>query len=509
MAFLPLVINAAVTGMVPTKADNPAVPETPDEIARDCAVCASLGATVFHLHARDAAGRPTWRPEVYRETVVRVRQACPGAIVCVSTSGRTFKSFEGRAAVLDPHGDARPETASLSLGSMNSSHSPSSASRWPRPCSVGSTPHADGGRRGSCRRRDGGVGDAAGGGCAAPARRPPAGGARHVAALVVWGLLSAVATAVSRDAVYGITEAHAPRYAHVGSLFWVGVFGTLSVARAAPGRSRVRRWLHVGGASLLCAVVAGTAAATVQRVTGGFEELPARLSAGRECLDRRPGVDDSCLELLCPQGSRLCALASDLERRGAAFLAPDGSWRRFGRVRLVHGPAFAYGLVAVADALRFDRARAEPGWAPATRPVVVRLGRTIHWPVLEQQVPAAVRWRLRLPAAARIALQIGTLVRPGAGLRSREAADLLLEVAVAASGPAHRLAQRPRGAAAVGHEAFERLELDLTRWAGETIELAIAVHCTGVREACDGPAVVLWQYPAITPPPEPPAVPAR
>jgi hypothetical protein len=203
------------------------------------------------------------------------------------------------------------------------------------------------------------------------------------------------------------------------------------------------------------------------------------------------------------------ALVSDLERRGAAFLEPDGSWRRFGLARLVRGPALAYDLVAVAEALRFDRARAEPAWPPATRPLVGRLERTIHWPVLEQQPPAEVRWKLRLPDAERIGLQTGTLVRPGAGLRTRHAADLLLEVGVVASGQVHRLAQRRRGPAQAGDEAFERLELDLTRWAGETIELTMAVRCPGAREACDAPAVVLWRYPAITPPPALPAVPAR
>jgi hypothetical protein len=321
------------------------------------------------------------------------------------------------------------------------------------------------------------------------------------AALVVWGLLSAVAAGVSRDAVYGVTEAHAPRYAHVGSLFWVGVFGTLSVARAAPTRSRVRRRLHVGVAGLLCAVAAGSAAVTIQRLTDGFDELPVRLSAGRECLDRRPGVDDSCLELLYPQGPRLRALVADLERRGAAFLEPDGSWRAFGLARLVRGPGFAYDLVAVAEALRFDRARADPVWPPATRPIVVRLDRTIHWPVLEQRAPAALHWRLRLPEAGRIGLRTGTLVRPLHGLEPSEARALLMEVGLAARGRVHRLAWRRRGPEEWGGEVFERLDLDLTPWAGETIELSVTVRCAEARAACGTPAVVLWQYPAITPPP--------
>ena len=105
--------------MIPTQAANSAVPITPREIAEDCAVCLGLGASTFHLHARDEAGQPSWRPDIYREIVLAVREKCPGAVVCVSTSGRTFSEFEKRAAVLDLEGDAKPEMASLTLGSLN------------------------------------------------------------------------------------------------------------------------------------------------------------------------------------------------------------------------------------------------------------------------------------------------------------------------------------------------------------------------------------------------------
>jgi 3-keto-5-aminohexanoate cleavage enzyme len=120
MSFLPkLIINLAGTGMVPTQADNPSVPITPSEIAEDCARSCALGASILHLHARDEEGRPTWRPELYRDIIQRVRQRCPDAVVCVSTSGRTFKEFAERAAVLDLDGDAKPDMASLTLGSLN------------------------------------------------------------------------------------------------------------------------------------------------------------------------------------------------------------------------------------------------------------------------------------------------------------------------------------------------------------------------------------------------------
>jgi len=115
----PLIVNAALTGMVPTKEDNPNVPVTPEEIAEDAARCRRAGAAIVHLHARDEHGRPTWRADVYAEIVRRVRERCPDVVVCVSTSGRLWNEFEKRAEVLDLDGELKPEMASLTLGSLN------------------------------------------------------------------------------------------------------------------------------------------------------------------------------------------------------------------------------------------------------------------------------------------------------------------------------------------------------------------------------------------------------
>ena len=48
-----LIVNACVTGMIPTKADNASVPITPREIAEDVERCVAAGASIVHLHARD------------------------------------------------------------------------------------------------------------------------------------------------------------------------------------------------------------------------------------------------------------------------------------------------------------------------------------------------------------------------------------------------------------------------------------------------------------------------
>ena len=114
-----LIINLAPTGMVPTTLDNATLPVEAEGIARDCADAARAGASIFHLHARDENQIPTWRSEVYREIVLAVRAGCPDSIICVSTSGRTFGAFEQRSDVLNLEGQAKPDMASLTLGSLN------------------------------------------------------------------------------------------------------------------------------------------------------------------------------------------------------------------------------------------------------------------------------------------------------------------------------------------------------------------------------------------------------
>lgn len=113
-----LIINAAITGMVPMKSDTPHVPITVDEIVADVRRCRDAGASIVHLHARMPDGTPDYRGEVYSAILRGVREACPDIILCVSTSGRTFKQFEQRSEVLDCTEPA-PEMASLTLGSMN------------------------------------------------------------------------------------------------------------------------------------------------------------------------------------------------------------------------------------------------------------------------------------------------------------------------------------------------------------------------------------------------------
>ena len=113
-----LIINAAITGMVAARKDNPNLPITPAEIEEDVRRCRDAGAAMVHLHARDTDGAPTYRKEAYQEILRRVQRSCPDIILCVSCSGRAHKTFEERSDVLECVNPA-PEMASLTLGSMN------------------------------------------------------------------------------------------------------------------------------------------------------------------------------------------------------------------------------------------------------------------------------------------------------------------------------------------------------------------------------------------------------
>jgi 3-oxoadipate:acetyl-CoA acetyltransferase len=116
---VPVIVNAALTGMVPTKERTPHVPTSVDEIVEDAASCAAAGASVLHVHARERDGRPTHSADAYAPIVEGIRQVDAEVVVCVSCSGRRVSDLARRAEVLDLTGAAKPDMASLTLGSNN------------------------------------------------------------------------------------------------------------------------------------------------------------------------------------------------------------------------------------------------------------------------------------------------------------------------------------------------------------------------------------------------------
>lgn len=120
-----LIVNLCPTGMVPRRVKVPNVPITPREIAADVRRCRDVGASVVHLHAREDDEQPTWRRELFQEICDAVVDVAPDIVVVVTTSGRLWSDFERRSESLGVEGRAKPEMASLTLGSMNFATGPS------------------------------------------------------------------------------------------------------------------------------------------------------------------------------------------------------------------------------------------------------------------------------------------------------------------------------------------------------------------------------------------------
>lgn len=110
----PCIITVAITGSLPTKADNPAVPITVAEQLESTQEAFEAGATLAHCHVRNDDGTPTSDPERFGRLVEGLRKHCPGMIIQLSTGGRSGAGRE-RGGMLP----LRPDMASLSTGSVN------------------------------------------------------------------------------------------------------------------------------------------------------------------------------------------------------------------------------------------------------------------------------------------------------------------------------------------------------------------------------------------------------
>ncbi len=115
----PVIVNLAITGMVATREASPHVPLSPEEILEDVARCRELGASIFHVHARDERGEPTHRSDYFAPIIEGIRAIDPELVVCATCSGRFVSDLADRGDVLELTGDAKPDMASLTLGSNN------------------------------------------------------------------------------------------------------------------------------------------------------------------------------------------------------------------------------------------------------------------------------------------------------------------------------------------------------------------------------------------------------
>ncbi|WP_299153288.1 3-keto-5-aminohexanoate cleavage protein [uncultured Tateyamaria sp.] len=110
----PCIICVAITGSVPRKSDNPAVPVTISEQIESTHAAFEAGASICHAHVRNDDETPSSDPDKFAALKEGVEKHCPGMIVQLSTGGRSGAG-KARGGMLS----LRPDMASLSVGSNN------------------------------------------------------------------------------------------------------------------------------------------------------------------------------------------------------------------------------------------------------------------------------------------------------------------------------------------------------------------------------------------------------
>jgi uncharacterized protein (DUF849 family) len=108
------VLTAALTGPIATKADNPNLPTSPEEIAAAARESYEAGAAVVHVHLRDENGAPTADLDVAKRVVGLIEESCP-ALIQLSTGVGLGVEYEARERLVE----ARPRMATLNVCSMS------------------------------------------------------------------------------------------------------------------------------------------------------------------------------------------------------------------------------------------------------------------------------------------------------------------------------------------------------------------------------------------------------
>ena len=110
----PCILCVAITGSLPTKADNPAVPISLQEQIESTQSAFEAGATIAHCHVRNNDQTPSSDPEKFAALLEGLKEHCPGMVIQFSTGGRSGAGTE-RGGMLP----LAPDMASLSVGSNN------------------------------------------------------------------------------------------------------------------------------------------------------------------------------------------------------------------------------------------------------------------------------------------------------------------------------------------------------------------------------------------------------
>ncbi|WP_437652173.1 3-keto-5-aminohexanoate cleavage protein [Sorangium sp. So ce1182] len=108
------VVTCALSGVLASRKQCPAIPYTPVEIAEEARRAYEAGAAAVHIHARNDDGSPTFSPAVFATIKEEVRRRCP--VILNFSTGTILEDVSEQCAYIR---ESRPEIAALNMGTMN------------------------------------------------------------------------------------------------------------------------------------------------------------------------------------------------------------------------------------------------------------------------------------------------------------------------------------------------------------------------------------------------------
>ena len=110
---VPVILAVAPNGAYKTPRDHPQLPVTRDALVACAIACRDAGASLLHLHVRDAEGRHLLDANAYRDTTAAIRRATGNTLVVqITTEAAGRYERQAQMAVVR---DARPEAVSIAL----------------------------------------------------------------------------------------------------------------------------------------------------------------------------------------------------------------------------------------------------------------------------------------------------------------------------------------------------------------------------------------------------------
>jgi uncharacterized protein (DUF849 family) len=128
------ILTCSVTGGSTTRAQNPNLPCSPEEIANACLEAREAGAAMVHIHVRDPmTGAPSIELDYYRDVVKRIRAAKSDVVINLTTGpGAFYCPTDEDPAIPGPDNmilnamgrvehvlELKPEVCSYDIGTMN------------------------------------------------------------------------------------------------------------------------------------------------------------------------------------------------------------------------------------------------------------------------------------------------------------------------------------------------------------------------------------------------------